>query len=166
MAKTSKQASDEIVKWAERQEVPELSVLMAGVDEPDLTYKQRLVLALKLFPPAVFWSLKRKAEYLGVSDKHIFKTERLPIYQEICKRYAKEYIPNRACADIISTMTQKAIHGDVPAARFLFEYTGKMISEGGTTVNTIIIENIRKEKLKTGLKRFGVEILENVITDN
>lgn len=167
MADKTDKKSQEIIEWAENQQVPDVCDILPFFNFPELTPKQRKILAVNSLPQCMFWSIERRAQLAGVTRQYWSKCMGKPDFQEICAKAARQIVGAHVF-DTTHAFIATAKLGNVTAQQAILRQLTVLDKDNGNgsgapiTVNIAIIQQERQERIGESLKRFGYEVTPEV----
>lgn len=154
-------------EWRDLQKAlgrtPAIAVLIGSINEPTLKIREKRILAFNLFPGATMMTDVEKAKVLDVPIRSYIRISRSEKVRERLDHYVRNVIPSLGMPKALAALERKVEEGETAAIKLWMEWhSGKMGREVGPVINVAVIEQERHEKLRTGLTRFGVQVLEGI----
>lgn len=147
-----------IAEWAEGQELPNLSALLASVDCPGMSDTQRKILAIKLLPNSHKWTIKKKADIAGICDRTWRRVTRDKKFQSLSVQYVRENL-SRNIPEIFTQYCQGAMNGNFIAMERILTQAGVFDKSDSKPAELVLkIEDKRQDNLTKGLPKLGIDI--------
>ncbi len=150
------------VEWAKAQELPDITELTMALRIDNLTGKQCKVLAVSMLPQCYSWSVQKKADIAGVSEKTWRLTLKNPKFQEWAQLLIRKVWGNVQLEMQGRYIAFARAGSEKATERILqqFESLDKPEKGGDTQVNVSIsiIEQQRKDKIRQGLGAYNLVV--------
>ena len=165
-SRKAKMSPDEILEWAQKQEIPNIAHLSAALKDMKLPQKQANILVVSMLPQAAHLTAERKAELAGCSSRYYHLITKNPDCGDLVVKATKRTVGAKA-GQVFNSFIVNCLLGDTQAQIKYLQEVGilKVPETANSTVNvTVINQEQRDEKLKRGLERF--KVAAPVLSDN
>lgn len=169
--KTKAQYEEEMRNWAKENGCPELSEALTLIPHDGLVETQRKMLAAMSIPKISRLTATKQAAYATVARQTWRLNVNLSAFQDARAKFfrdmLKEVIPKVAHAFVDGAILgSKAFPAGNPIVQQrILEQTAilDVQAKGGTSVqvNVVVVNEKREQSIKTGLARFGVEVMSD-----
>lgn len=157
-------------KTAKNEDI--LALFLELFTDSKLNQKQRNVVAIKIMPESYKWTVRKKADMAGISERSWYRYERDP---EVIRAINDYYplMPNIKMPEILNRLNHEAVHAKNKedrkwAIETLFKYSesGRQVAKAGAAQTNINmtpdeIRALRKKEIGKGLAQFGVTVKVN-----
>lgn len=169
--KTEKERIAEILEWVKEEGIPDISTVLPFMPTEGLTPEKRKMLAAMSIPAIARENQVVQSAYAGVNRMTWAKYAQDPDFQEIVAKHLRTLL-GKAAPKVLHSYIAAAFlpspqkpFGDIQAQQRILEQAQILDTQAksGTSVqvNVVVVNEKRQENIKTGLARFGVELMSD-----